>query len=262
MLEKIKNDLKKTYPSDICDALIDSYVEIKEQYYLNRLEPSELNGGKFVEACVRLIQEELTGSHIAIGKHIPNIAKVLREFETFDKSKNDSFRIHIPRMLLSVYNIRNRRGVGHLGGDVSPNLADATAITTAVDWILAELYRIFYTVSLNEAQGIVNNLVKRKTPLVYEIKNVRRVLDPSISYRDQTLILLYSVYPSSMTDNELVDCLEYYHPSKYRNNTLKKLHQDRLIEYSEDFRCTLLPPGISYVEQRYSQWLNDLNTGG
>lgn len=261
MLEQIRNDLKKTYPSDICDALVDSYVKIKEQYYLNKLEPSELNGGKFVEACVRLIQEELTGSHIPIGERIPNIAKVLREFETFDKRKNDSFRIHIPRILLSVYNIRNKRGVGHLGGDVNPNLADATIITTAVDWILSELYRILYTVSLDEAQNIVNNLVKRKMPLVWEIKDVRRVLNPSISYRDQTLLLLYSIYPDVMTDDELINCLEYSNPGRYRTYTLRNLHKDRLIEYSRDGNCTILPPGINYVEQNNSQWLIELNQG-
>lgn len=261
MLEIIRNDLKKLYPPDLCDAFIDSYIEIKEQYYLAKYETSELNGGKFVEACVRLIQEELSNSHIPIGQHIPNLVKVLRDFETSDKSKGDSFRIHIPRALLFVYNIRNRRGVGHLGGDVNPNLADSTVITAAADWVLAEIYRIVYTVSLDEAQGIVNNLVRRKIPLVYEIGDIRRVLDPTISFRDQTLILLYSAHPDHMTDDELIDYLEYSNPSRYRSYTLKNLHKDRLIEYSKDNGCIILPPGILYVEQQYSQWLNKLNQG-
>ncbi|MFH1775029.1 MAG: hypothetical protein ABH839_00005 [Chloroflexota bacterium] len=261
MIEKIRNDLKAIYPPDICDALIDSYIEIKEQYYLNKLEPSELNGGKFVEACARLIQQELTGSYVPINEHIPNMAKVLRDFENSDKTKKDSFRIHIPRLLLSVYTIRNKRGVGHLGGDVNSNLSDATVLAAASDWVLAELYRIIYTVSLDEAQGIVNNLVRRKMPIVCEIKDVRRVLDPRISYRDQTLILLYSVYPNVMTDEELVNCLEYGNPSRYRSNLLINLHKDRLIEYSKDFSCTILPPGIVYVEQQYNQWLINLNKG-
>jgi len=76
MLEKIKADLKNKYPPEICDALIDSYFKIKEQYYLMNHEPSELNGGKFVEACIRLLQKELTGSYISIGNHIPNVVDV------------------------------------------------------------------------------------------------------------------------------------------------------------------------------------------
>ena len=77
MLEIIRKDLKNKYPSDICDSLINSYIELKEQYYKGKYEPAELNGGKFVEACLRLIQHELTGENIPIGVHIPNIPKVL-----------------------------------------------------------------------------------------------------------------------------------------------------------------------------------------
>ncbi|MFC1963768.1 hypothetical protein ACFLV1_00075 [Chloroflexota bacterium] len=261
MLQKIRNDLKKLYPSDLCDALIDSYVEIKEQYYLAKHEPSELNGGKFVEACVRIIQEELTNSHVPIGEHIPNIAKVIREFESAKKTKHESFRIHIPRALLLIYNIRNRRGVGHLGGDVNPNLADATIIATTADWIIAEIYRKIYTVSLNQAQEIVNDLVRRKILLVHEIGDVKRVLDPTLSFREQTLLLLTSVQPEHISDDELIKNLEYSNPSRYRSYTLKNLHKDRFIEYSSDGHCTILPPGIRYVESKYSQWLKKLNQG-
>ncbi len=162
MLDTIRNDLKKTYPTDICDALIESYIEIREQYYLGKHEPAELNGGKFVEACLRLIQQALTGNHTPIGNHIPNIPKVLSDFENLDKTKNESLRIHIPRSLIAIYNIRNRRGVGHLGGDINPNLSDSTLILTIADWVLAEVYRMLYAVPLDEAQSIVNDLVKRK----------------------------------------------------------------------------------------------------
>ena len=141
-------------------------------------------------------------------------------------------------------------------------MADATIIATTADWVITEIYRIVYTTSLDEAQEIVNYLVKRKILLVHDIKDTKRVLDPSISFRDQTLILLYSSHPNHMMDDELVSCLEYSNPSRYRSYTLKDLHRDRLIEYSNDGICTILPPGINYVEQKYNQWLRKLNQGG
>ena len=261
MLNKIRNDLKKKYPQDICDALIDTYVKIKEEFYLGRLEPSELNSGKFVEACLRLLQEELTQTHTPIGQEVPNVIKTLRDFELADKKHNDSYRIHIPRILIAVYSIRNKRGVGHLGGDINPNVADATMVVTAADWVLAELYRILYTAPLQEAQQVVNDLVKRKLPLVHEIGDITRILDTSISFRDQTLILLYSNSEGQMTEEKLVQCLEYSNPSYFRSKVLKTLHKDRFIEYSET-TCTILPPGIKYVESHYSDWLNKFNEGG
>src|SRR5271157_5569814 len=102
MLNKIRSDLKKKYPKNVCDALIDTYVRIKEEYYIGKLEPSELNSGKFVEACFRLLQEELTQTHTPLGQEVPNIIKALRDFELVDKRFNDSYRIHIPRILIAV----------------------------------------------------------------------------------------------------------------------------------------------------------------
>ncbi len=261
MLERIKADLKKKYPSDICDALVNSYVNIKEQYYLMKHEPSELSGGKFVEACIRLLQKELTNSYTPIGSHIPNVIDVLRNFENSSKDNNNSFRIHIPRALLIIYNIRNKRGVGHLSGDVNPNFADATIIATVADWVLAEIYSVVFTTPLEEAQEIVNNLVRIKIPLIFEIGEIKRVLDPTISFRDQGLLLLYSSHPTPMTDNELVKCIEYKQPSYYKSYHLSRLHKDRLIEYSKDGNCTLSPTGIRYIEDNYGQWLDNFCKG-
>jgi hypothetical protein len=188
MIDKIRADISKKYPKDLVDALIDSYIEIKEQYYLNKLEPSELNGGKFVEACARIIEHELTGQFTPLGTSIKNMVLLLRKFETSPASHHDSFRLHIPRALLSIYNIRNRRGVGHLGGDVNANIADATLIATSADWVLAELYRMFYTSTLEEAQAVVTQLVKRKISLVHEVGEIKRVLANFLNFKEQTLL--------------------------------------------------------------------------
>jgi hypothetical protein len=261
MLEIIKNDLKKTYPPDVCDALIDSYAEIREQYYLGKHEPAELNGGKFAEACLRLVQQALTNSYTPIGIHIPNIPKVLSDFEHTDKTKNDSYRIHIPRALIAIYNIRNRRGVGHLGGDVNPNLSDSTLILAIADWVLAEIYRIVYAVQLDEAQRIINDLVKSKMLLVHKVGNIKRVLDPALTVKDQALLLLYNRMPESITDEELLVYIEYANKSYFRNGILKNLHRDRFIEYSADGKCSMLPPGVRYVENNYKTWIENINKG-
>jgi hypothetical protein len=259
MSDQIKDDLKKKYSSELVDALMNSYIELKEQYYLGKHEPSELNGGKFVEACARIIQQQLTGSYTPIGTPIRNMADLLRGFETSPSTNHESFRLHIPRMLLSIYDIRNRRGVGHLGGDVEPNLADATIISTAADWILAELYRMFYAVSLNKAQEIVNELVRRKLLLVHNIGTVKRILDPTLPFKDQTLLLLSSIYPEMVSDDEIIKDLEYSNPSLFKSSILKELHRSRMIEYGADGICGILPPGQLYVEKNYMAWLAKLN---
>lgn len=98
---------------------------------------------------------------------------MIGKLRAFEKSTStgslESYRIHIPRVLATIYNIRNKRGVGHLGGDVNPNFADSTFIVTCVDWILAELVRVHYTCSLDEAQKMVDSIIIRPSFLVTKL---------------------------------------------------------------------------------------------
>ncbi len=143
MIDKVTKDLKTAIPTDLVDYLMSAYSEIKENYLLERHEPSELNGGKFVEACYRIIEQATKGSYTAVGAHMPDMIGKLRAFEQLPAtSAIESYRIHIPRALCMIYNIRNKRGVGHLGGDVNPNFTDSSMICACADWILAELLRI------------------------------------------------------------------------------------------------------------------------
>ncbi len=139
-------------------------------------------------------------------------------------------RILIPRLLPPLYEIRNNRGVGHVGGEVNPNLMDATAVYTMASWVLAELVRVFHGVKTAEAQAAVDALVERKIPLIWEPGTVKRVLDTSLSAKDQTLVLLYQGL-AWVPESELLASVEYSNPTMYRSKILKPMHKERLIEY-------------------------------
>lgn len=263
-INRVSSDLQSILPTELVEALLTSYEEIKQNFYLERHEPSELNGGKFCEACVRIIQHQTnSGTYTPLGTPIRNMIGQLRGFEQIPAiSANESYRIHIPRVLVAVYNIRNRRGVGHLGGDVNPNRADSTLLATCADWVMAELFRIHYQCSLDEAQSIVDSLIQRRLTLVHEIEDVKRVLLPTLSHKNQTLTLLASDHPNSVSVDDLLSWIEPSNKSRYRNGVLRSLHTERLIEYNESGWCVILPTGLNYVETRYSAWLSKLNQEG
>lgn len=205
MLERIRTYLKGHLPADLVDFFLNSYKEIKENYLLERHEPSELNGGKLVESCYRILQQETTGFFTAPGVNTPDMIGKLRAFEQLNSTAFiESFRIHIPRTLATIYNIRNKRGVGHLSGEVNPNQVDATLISACADWVLAEFLRIYYSCSLDDAQKMVNAISVRPTFLVHEIVNLKRVLNPELKQKDQVLVLLASSYPNPVTDESLI----------------------------------------------------------
>jgi hypothetical protein len=54
-------------------------------------------------------------------------------------------------------------------------------------WTLAELIRIFHGISTKEAQETVDALVERKIGLVWEVEEIKRVLDPNMNKVDQLL---------------------------------------------------------------------------
>lgn len=263
MLQKVATDLKSKLPSELVDALLASYDELKHNFLLGKHEPSELNGGKFCEACFRILQHETSaGRYTPLGVSITDMIGKLRDFEKISATTtNESFRVHIPRVLVAMYNIRNKRGVGHLGGDVNPNVADASLLVSCADWVMAELFRIHYQCSLDEAQTIVNSLVQRRLTLVYEFERIKRVLLPSLSHKDQTLLLLASVYPDKAKESDLLAWIEPVNKSQYRSRVLRVLHTERLIEYDKSGSCIILPTGLNYVRSHYPVWVSKLNGG-
>jgi hypothetical protein len=260
MLEKVSTDLKSQLPVELVDALLSSYDELKQNFYVSKHEPSELNGGKFCEVCVRILQYETNaGVYTPIGTSISDLIGKIRDFEKIPAvGMNESFRIHIPRVLVAIYNIRNKRGVGHLGGDVNPNSSDSSLLVACADWIMAELFRIYYQCPLDEAQEIVNALVQRRLILVHNIGKIKRVLLPTLSQRNQTILLLSSIYPEKASLDELVQWIEPSNKSRYRNDILRKLHKDRLVEYDELGWCMILPTGLNYAASQYFGWISKL----
>jgi len=241
-------------PNGLRDPLISSYQEISRNYMEHRWEPAELNGGKFSETVFTIIDGAVNGVFALKPAKPANMVKACRDLENLTADPNRigdrSLRILIPRMLLGMYEIRNNRNVGHVGGDVDPNFMDSIAVYTMASWVLAELVRIFHCVSTNEAQTIVNELVERKHPLVWEVDGMRRVLDPSMNKTDQTLLLLYS-QATWIPEVTLFQWVEYSALNKFRKNILITSHASRLIEYDEiDGKVKITPLGSKNVEER------------
>lgn len=242
-------------PVGLRDALFKTYLEIAANYLEHRWEPSELNGGNFCEVIYTIIDGSIRGVLAAKPSKPNDMVKACRALEILPANSkrvgDRSFRILIPRMLPALYEIRNNRGVGHVGGDVDPNFLDATAVYGMASWVLAELVRIFHNVSTEEAQETVDALVERKVPLVWELDDlkVKRVLAPSMSNHDQTLILLNRSL-GWISDKELLTWVEYSNLTMYRKRVLGPLHKARLIEFDrKQGRARISPLGVKQVEQ-------------
>ena len=240
-------------PSRLRDPLIQSYSAIASNYIECRWEPAELNGGKFSEVVHAILSGYLSGTYAAHPSKLKNMKDACSTLEQLPADPNRvgdrSVRILIPRALQFLYEIRNNRGVGHVGGDVNPNQQDATTVYAGASWIMAELVRIFYSVSLAEAQDTVEALIVRPNPLVWQVGNVKRVLNNDLSVRDQVLLLLHQSI-GWVLKQELADWVEFNKPSMFASRVLRPLHSERLIEFdSISDRARISPLGIDKIEK-------------
>jgi hypothetical protein len=237
-------------PAPLRRALLRAYEKIKQNYREQRWEASALNGGKLCEVVYRVLQWHTTNNWVPLGTRIPNLVDACGEFAHADKSKFvDSVRLTIPRMLVALYDVRSKRGVGHPGGDVDENRMDATVVAGMADWIVAELVRLFHGLSTDEAQELVDAVVAKQLPAIWHVGGRRRVMDPSLAYADQTLLILYHAYPTPLSADDLLRDVEYSNSSMYRNRLLRGLHKQRLIEYRPGGPVSLSPKGRLHVEQ-------------
>ena len=242
-----------TLPLGLREPLLKSYEEIGTNFAEHRWEPSELNGGKFCEVVYTIIAGALSGSYPSKPSKPKNMVLACQDLEKTradpNRAGDRSLRILMPRMLVALYDIRSNRGVGHAGGDVDPNLMDATVVYGMASWTLAELVRVFHGVSTQEAQGIADVLVERKLALVWDTGQGKRVQDPEMDKGDQALLMLHSK-PGWVNETDLFGWVEYSTLSMFRRNILKDYHKKRLLEYDPKAQKVRISPlGSKHVEE-------------
>jgi len=234
---------------ELAARLLEEFEELTRRFHLGDFRPSELSGGRFCEAAFRICQQVCLGKHAPLNRMLPNTDQLVRELENVDGAKADAtYRVHIPRTLRLIYDLRNKRDVAHLGA-VSPNFTDASLILGTTSWIVAEIVRLSHRCDIAKAQQIVDGLVQRRVPLIWADGDFVRVLKPSLSYGDKVLVILHRFSLEWVADSDLIRWLDYPRAaSEFKKRVLRTLHDKALIQYS-DGKCKVLPPGLKYVEE-------------
>lgn len=232
-------------PVELIDELLEAFAEAKRRYYRDDLRPSEIEGARFSESVFRILQWATAGAYTPLGKTLPSVDKLLDTM--VNAQAGDSVRIHIPRTLRLIYDVRNKRDVAHLGDGIDPNQQDATLVLNNMDWVLAELVRLYHNVSANEAHGIIVDLVSKEVPLIQEFDGFPRVLKP-LGASDHFLVLLYWRGAEGATIDEL---RAWARPAMRANlfRTLRGLDGKDLI-HSTGSRYRLTHLGEEHVEKR------------
>ncbi len=244
----IKNSLIARFPTNLVDELVECYIEQKKNFYLGRMRPNEVEGGRFAEAAFRMLQHSAGVSVTPLGVQL-DTTTISRTLENTTNA-TDSVRFHIPRTLRVIYDIRNKRDAAHLGDGIDPNLQDSSFVSAALDWVLAEFVRIARGVSPDKAFALVKAITIRRVPAVEQFGDFLKTLRPSLGPSDRILLLLYHCADAGATAGELSNWLK----PKQRTNLSRTLAQ---LEHDKDYivftlgRYRLTRRGISAIESRH-----------
>ncbi len=243
---KLVGILATKVPVEIVEPMLDEYIRIKQQFFLRKYQPSELNGARFGECVLRALENLHRGGYTPFGQHL-STDTIIRGIEG-NTTLPDTLRIFIPRLVRVILDVRNKRNVAHVGGEVNPNYSDSLLIIQSTDWILTEFIRHFHSCSVDEATEIVCDLNVKRIPIITEVDGFVRVQNTSLDTKKKVLAILYYKYPSKVVDKDLCKWVKYTNLSRFRSQLLADLDNDALIHY-ESSNCVLLDKGILFVEK-------------
>lgn len=235
--EAIRQQLGGFLPIELVDHLLLAYDKLRQYYFLGRHRPACLEAAFLAEIGIRLLQYITSGRYTPLTEQIQKIPEEVRKLAQTPATYNDSIRLIIPKVLQVVYDLRNKRNIGHIGGDVDENFADATLALNNCSWVLAELIRIYHTGNIDQAQKIVNSLVEIKLPLVQDFNGFLKVLDPELSLTNKILVVLHHRGNDGATTTELVKWLGSKNVYK-RSYELIKLGHIHKEESDDKYRIT------------------------
>ncbi len=236
-------------PSGLRDPLLKEYQTIVQNFLEQRWLPTELHGGRFSETVYTILEGHANKAYAAAPTKPSNFPLACQNLEKIKLPHiPHSFQITIPRMLPALYDVRNNRNVGHVGGDVDSNHMDAVAVLSMSNWIMGELVRVFHKLTTAQAQQLVDALVEVRMPAVWTGANgVKRVLENTLKLHEKVL-LLTAVTPE-VSSKQLLEWIEYG-DDKYVLRTIRKLHTGRFLEFDEKVdKILILPPGTLAIEK-------------
>jgi hypothetical protein len=248
-LSPVNTGLSPAFDGGLVASLLAAHEEAHRNFYLAGHRLTAVEGGRFCEAALRMLEQRTKGSWTPVGKQL-DAEKVIRDLGNLVQgSYPDSVRLHLPRALRLVYDIRNARDAAHLADGIDPNIQDSTLVISVIDWVLAEFIRLAKGIPATDAHQIVDRLFQRRAPAIQEFAGFPKVLNPKLSAPDFVLLLLYQRSTVGATGDQL---REWVLP-KMRSNlhrTLSRLVDEKALVHRQGHEFFITAVGTLEVERR------------
>jgi hypothetical protein len=245
----VRGALLNGFPQRLVDELLECHSEQRRNFLLGNLRPNEVEGGRFAEAAFRMLEHAAGWPPTPLGTRVSTDALIVRLANLVPGRFHDSVRLHIPRTLRVIYDIRNTRDAAHLADGIDPNLQDSTLVAGAADWVLAEFVRIAGGISPDEAFRLVSSITVRRIPAVEDFSGFLKTLRPSLGPGDRLLLLLYHCADQGATAVELASWLKPAQRPNLRRTLTQLEHDSDCVVFSAG-RYKITRRGIREIERK------------
>lgn len=129
-------------------------------------------------------------------------------------------------------------------------MQDASLVVNTLDWMMAELIRVFHTVTPDEAHAIITDLVTREVPVIEEIDG-QPVCSKDLGVGDHILVFLYRAgRENGLEIKELKQQMRHNDQSNL-NKAVRRLDEKGLVMlHPVTQRAHVTSKGMRDVEKR------------
>lgn len=242
---QIENLLEIEIPKELIEYLLEHYQKGNNEFLKENWDYVGNEIGKFIEVAFRIVQNKTLNQYTSMNEKLPIINEgFLKNFEQSNNA-DEEYRIIIPRVLYSMYCIRNKRGMIHIN-NINPNRMDALYLINSSKWILAEIIRTTSNIDFEIAMQLIDDILHKTIPYVWRNNDTVRVLNTKLNVKEKILLLLYS--EDKMSLEKLFNCIEYKNKTIFKKYIME-LHSLRYIEFDANEQCVILPNGIKHIEE-------------
>lgn len=248
MKQVLQNELSKKIHQDIVRELLNEFIDVQNDFSAQDNIKIMASSGRFVEMTFAAISFLKDGTVLDLNNiDVDKTYNLIKSFQRTKTGINDLLYLEIPRVARAIYTIRSKKRGMHKK-ELDAIVQDRVFIKYSVDWILSSLIFLFHTKSEKEIQGIIENIVQKKTQLVEEFEDGGIQILRKVSFNQKLLLILYR--QNGMIEIEELRRLSNPKYNSEFNTNFSNLQKAPPKIYVNNGKVKINQNGIKEVEER------------
>lgn len=220
---------------------MDNYLDFKSKIYINDYSVSLTKAGIFLEEAMKSLYFR---AYSIILPKINNRDDWLNKI--INSSLPETERLQLARIIYGAYEIRNRKKGAH-SSLIDPTFLDVTYLDSVCSWILGEFIRLYHIDDEKEIMKIIDKLIERKFPIIFEIEDSVIILKDDLTVADKVLLILYK--REECTEDYIVKQLLVQHTNdSHIKKKIREFIKTASIAKKSNGNLILTPKGIKKAE--------------